>query len=149
MFPKIGSRAAKSKANTMRTAVVSFILLIAANAAIAEKINLDNLTAYEKSLFRWAWCREIFSSTVPCEFGCNEIRTIHTISILLYENGRNSEENDPRRIYRLARQDTLAALLTGKIAVNSTILARCERDMLKILAEEYVPNFDYLQQSGQ
>ena len=126
---------------TMRTIALTVTLVGNVNSAVAQQMDVDNLTDYEKSLHRWAWCKEVYASTGICEFGCFDISAI---SNLLSDNNRNSDENDPHRIYRLARNDTEAELLLGKIQVTKIVLEQCESDMLQILKNEYVPNFSYL-----
>ena len=125
----------------MKIIAIVITLVGVPSAAIAEKISVLDLTDYEKSLHRWAWCQEVHFSTEICEYGCNDIGTIGN---LLYNNDRRSSESDPRGIYRQASQDIAAELLLGEVIATEEILEKCEADMLQILRSEYVPNFEYL-----
>jgi hypothetical protein len=126
---------------TMKTIAIMIALVGVPNGAIAEQISLLDLTDYEKSLHRWAWCQTVSMSTQICEYGCNDILSI---SSLLNDNDRRSSESDPRGIYRQASQDITAELLLGEVLATEEILAKCEADMLQILRSEYVPNFEYI-----
>ena len=110
----------------------------------AQQLDVSELTDYEKSLHRWAWCVEVDFSATLQGLQLGNFKTIG-ISNLLSDNNRNSRENDPRRIYRRASQDTEAALLLGQIEITEEVLEKCESDMLTILGNEYVPNFTYLE----
>ena len=127
---------------SVRPIALAFTLIGAVNAAVAQQLDVNELTDYEKSLHRWAWCKEVSSSTGICEFGCFDILGI---SNLLSQNERVSAEKDPRSIYLRASADTEAALLLGQIEVTKQVPEKCESDMLEILRNEYVPNFTYLE----
>lgn len=124
----------------MKTIAIMIALVGVPNGAIAEQISLLDLTDYEKSLHRWAWCKEVDLASF-LEYGFNDILSI---SSLLNDNDRRSSESDPRGIYRQASQDITAELLLGEVIATEEILAKCEADMLQILRSEYVPNFEYI-----
>lgn len=108
----------------------------------AQQLDVSELTDYEKSLHRWAWCVVVAITSFMEHDDFGEDFKILDISSLLDSN--NFRANDSRRIYNRAEDDIRAALLLGQITITKAEVKKCESDMLAILRNEYVPNFTYL-----
>jgi len=111
------------------------------SAAVSAQTSVLDLSSTEQMLHRWAFCSEAASSVSGGEFDKGEIGAI---SVLLYETRLHTRDHDPNQVHHRARNDTAAAILTGRLVVDQDLLDRCDRDMHDILAERYVPNFSYV-----
>jgi hypothetical protein len=116
--------------------------LIVLGSSVSAQTDITTLSEKEQTLHRWGYCITAAMS-VPFA-GDLDQRDIVSISNLLDDNERNSSETDPNDIYRKSKQDTAALLITEQLVVDQSLLDSCNTDMKKILANTYVPHFQYL-----
>jgi len=70
-----------------------------------------------------------------------ELDTILKVSALLEVNDFKGEH---RKLHRQAKADLERLLLLGEFKFNHQHIVSCEKDMLQILADAYVPSFSYI-----
>lgn len=108
----------------------------------AESINLANLSPYEQSIHRVAWCHEAWSSVGSN--GQPQLKTYQIYDIIQLLDSKDFERNDNKRVYRKTRQDLRAALILGTKILEQNDLDLCFKDLREVLAENYIPNFEYI-----
>ena len=124
--------------------IVSGLLLC--SPSFSQTVDISSLTEKERTIHRASWCSSITSSiSLDSEIEIIKVsNSINAVDRLLYENGFQTRENDPKKIHRKTYNDVNAALIVGDLEVTLEMLTDCSVDMVSILKNEYIPNFSYM-----
>ena len=104
----------------------------------AESLKLEDLSPYEQSIHRVAWCHEAW------DHGVLKLETHKIYDIIELLNSKNFKRQDINRLYEKARNDLRAELILGTKVLKQNDLDICFKDLKGILAENYTPNFSYM-----
>ena len=122
------------------------VSMLVASQALSQTLDIGTLSPYKQTMHRYGWCTQAYMSAVtsnqPGQPGLLHYE-IGTIKQLLDSNGFTDGDKD--RVHRKAANDLEVQLILGSKRLNQEDLDACFEDLKNILAENYVPNFKYLE----
>lgn len=120
-----------------------FLSVLAASSAMSETLDIKMLSPYEQELHRYGWCGAAWVAEGSNDQPDLETYQIGTITRLLSSNG--FEDADDGYVSLKAGDDLQAQLIIGSKILSQEDLDECFEDLKAILAENYVPNFEYME----
>lgn len=117
--------------------------VLVASQAQSQTLDIGTLSLYERAVHRYGWCSEAYYAE-----GKNNQPDLYTYRIgdiinLLRVNGFTNA--DDGGVGFKAREDLQAQLIIGGKILSQEDLDACFEDLKNMLAENYVPNFKYME----
>lgn len=125
----------------MKNLALLFGVLFASQAQ-SQTLDIGTLSQYEQTFHRFGWCSQAWLNGGRNNQPNLETYQIGAIVNLLNSNG--FQDADDGYVSRKAGDDLQAQLIIGSKILNQKDLDACFGDLKNILAEKYVPNFEYL-----
>jgi len=111
-----------------------------ATSASAQTLDVSTLSEYDQQMHRAGFCWKLNSwniNEIDFKFDGLRILDVHT---LLERNGFVKYGG----VFSASASDLEAKLILDEVELNQAMFDECNKDMVAMLKEEYVPNFSYM-----
>lgn len=117
--------------------------LLVASFAHAQSVDISTLSAYEQTVHRIAWCREMGVAMLDGKVPEYPYDISWQVYNLLDRKDFFKKDWADNQVMRKTMDDLEAEIILGK-TFSKEEAAACENDAKAILKEDYVPNFKYM-----